>query len=88
VLADVERGPAHVSGPDRTVSPASEAFLSAAMPGLGQLAQGRYVAAATQFITVLGYLASAIALGGRRALLAALVWNVWSAIDAYRSGGD
>jgi hypothetical protein len=88
VRAHVERGPDDVSGHEWTASPPSEALLSAAIPGLGQVAQGRYVAAATQFVTVVGYMVSAVAVGGRRALLAALLWNVWSTIDAYRSEGN
>jgi hypothetical protein len=58
--------------------------LSLLVPGLGQLAQGRRLAAATQFGTVLGYIvASHIGVGGGAAFFA-LAWNVWSAIDAYR----
>jgi hypothetical protein len=60
------------------------ATLSAFVPGVGQLEQGRFVAAAVQFGTVLAYLVTAFGLGGRRALLLALVWNAYSVYDAYR----
>ncbi len=61
--------------------------LSLVVPGLGQLAQGRAVAAAIQFGTVVGYTVAAwIGLGGR-AWLIAFAWNVWSAVDAYCHAG-
>jgi len=61
---------------------------SAIIPGLGQLRQGRYLAAVAQFGTVVAYLIAAGSLGGRRAMLLALLWNVWSVIDAARHGND
>ena len=65
-----------------------EVALSLFIPGLGQLAQGRRLAAATQFGTVVGYLIAAwVGLGGR-AWLIAIAWNVWSAVDAYRHAQD
>jgi hypothetical protein len=60
------------------------ALLSACVPGLGQLKQGRIGTAVLQFGTVLAYLIGGFGLGSQRALLLALLWNVWSAIDAYR----
>src|SRR6478609_6387324 len=59
------------------------ALLSALVPGLGQVAQRRFLAATIQFGTVATYVAGALALGGRRALLLALIWNVGSVIDAF-----
>ena len=59
-------------------------FLSVLVPGLGQFAQRRFFTGAGQLGTVLAYSATAIALGSGRALLLAVAWNVWSAIDAYR----
>jgi hypothetical protein len=46
--------------------------------------QRRFGAAAVQFGTVAVYFAGALSLGGRRALLLAVAWNIWSVIDAYR----
>ena len=68
---------------DDTLQRATE---SAIIPGLGQLRQGRYVAAIAQFGTVVAYLIAAGSLGGTRAMLFALFWNVWSIIDAARYG--
>jgi hypothetical protein len=64
------------------------ALLSAFVPGLGQFAQHRFVAAAVQFGTVATYVAGAFVLGGGRALLLAAAWNVWSVVDAYRYEAD
>ena len=64
------------------------ALSSAILPGLGQLMQGRIAAAILQFGTVLAYLVAGFGLGGRRALILALVWNLWSAFDAYRHEAD
>jgi hypothetical protein len=64
------------------------AFLSALIPGLGQLAQHRFATAVIQFGTVAAYLIGTLGLGGRRALLFALCWNFWSVIDAYRHDVD
>ena len=64
------------------------ALLSALVPGLGQLAQRRFLAASVQFGTVATYLVGALAVGGRRALLLAVIWNVGSVIDAYRHETD
>jgi hypothetical protein len=60
------------------------ALLSLVVPGLGQIAQRRFLVGAAQLGTVVAYAVSAFALGGRQALLLAVAWNVWSAIDAYR----
>jgi hypothetical protein len=62
--------------------------LSILVPGLGQLAQHRFGAAATQFATVTAYVVAALGLGGYRAAAFALAWNLWSAIDAYRHDAD
>ena len=64
------------------------ALLSAFVPGLGQLTQRRFMAAGVQCGTVVAYLAGALAVGGRRALLFALLWNLWSVVDAYRHEAD
>lgn len=64
------------------------ALLSAFVPGLGQLAQHRFVAASIQFGTVASYLGGVLALGGQRALVLAVLWNIWSVIDAYRHEAD
>ena len=59
-------------------------MLSLIVPGLGQFAQRRYVMGAAQLGTVVAYAATAAAMGSSRALLLAIAWNVWSAVDAYR----
>ncbi len=64
------------------------ACASAIIPGLGQAMQRRFGAAALQFGTVAAYLAAAGGLEGRRALVFALFWNLWSVIDAYRHGAE
>jgi len=64
------------------------ALMSALVPGLGQLAQRRFGAAAIQFGTAVTYLVSAMGLGGRRALFFAVAWNVWSILDAHRHEAD
>lgn len=68
----------HGSSPER-------AILSLVVPGLGQFAQRRFLVGAGQLGTVLAYAVTALALGGGgRALLLAIGWNIWSAVDAYR----
>lgn len=64
------------------------AAWSALVPGLGQAAQHRYGTAALQFGTVVAYAAGAFGLGGHRAAALALLWNLWSSIDAYRHEAD
>jgi hypothetical protein len=64
------------------------ALLSALVPGLGQICQRRFVAAAIQFGAAATYMTGALGIGGRRALLLALVWNLWSVVDAYRHDAD
>lgn len=80
------------SSPDPSLERAQHAgrnaVLSAIVPGLGQLAQGRLGAALIQFGTVATYIVSTLGFGGRRALLVALVWNLWSVVDAYRHEAD
>ena len=66
----------------------SHAACSALVPGLGQLVQRRFGAAAAQFGTVAAYAALALGSGSTRALWIALAWNAWSAIDAYRRERD
>lgn len=78
----------HTSIAQRRTHTTGQALLSALVPGLGQAAQGRLVTAGLQFGTVAAYLAGAFALGGRRAILLAVAWNVWSVIDAYRHETD
>ncbi|MDF2771351.1 MAG: hypothetical protein K0S86_845 [Geminicoccaceae bacterium] len=65
-------------------TPGERAMLSLLVPGLGQFAQRRFIVGASQLGTVLAYSATALALGGGRAMLIAVAWNVWSAVDAYR----
>ena len=65
-------------------TPVEGALLSVVLPGLGQFAQRRFLTGAVHLGTVLAYTATAYGLGGRRAALLAVAWNVWSAIDAYR----
>lgn len=66
-------------------APAVErAVLSLLLPGLGQFAQRRFLVGAGQLGTVVAYAATAFALGGGHALLLAVGWNVWSAVDAHR----
>jgi hypothetical protein len=67
--------------PPRT--PAEVAALSVFLPGLGQLMQGRWLTAALQFGTVVTYLFVAGGSRGSRAIWLAVLWNAWSAIDAY-----
>ncbi len=66
----------------------SALVLSAIVPGLGQLVQGRYVTATIQFSTVVACLASAAALGGPRMMWLGVFWNVLSAIDAQLHSDD
>ena len=76
------------SSSSSTSTPWKHAGLSALVPGLGQFAQRRFGAAAFQFGTVVAYLLGALGLGGGRALVLGLAWNVWSVIDAYRHDAD
>jgi len=78
----------HVGTLERSERAGQHALFSAFIPGLGQVVQRRFAAGVVQFGTVAAYLAGALALGGRRALLLALCWNVWSVIDAYRHEAD
>lgn len=64
------------------------AYFSALIPGLGQLAQGRFRSAFVQFGTVATFVAASFGLNGRRARLFGLLWNIWSSIDAYRNETD
>jgi hypothetical protein len=64
--------------------PGNYARLSAVVPGLGQIFQGRPLTALIQFATVAAYIVTTIRVGGPRATLLALFWNLWSSIDAYR----
>jgi len=73
---------------ERNKRAGQHASLSALVPGLGQAAQRRFGAAIIQLGTVSVYVAGALGLGGRRALLLALLWNAWSVIDAYRHEAD
>ena len=64
--------------------PSNYFWLSMVLPGAGQLAQRLFMSAAVQTATVCFYLVAASAGGGGRALFLALVWNLYSAVDAYR----
>ena len=63
--------------------PSNYFWLSLVLPGAGQIAQRLFVSAAVQTATVCFYLIAASAGGGGRALFLALLWNVYSALDAY-----
>jgi hypothetical protein len=78
----------HVEVVERNKRAGQHALLSALVPGLGQATQRRFGAAIIQVGTVSAYVAGAFSLGGRRALLLALLWNAWSVIDAYRHEAD
>jgi hypothetical protein len=62
---------------------AGSAGMSLLVPGLGQLLQRRFAAAAIQFGAALTYAIATIGAGWGRAALLAIAWNVWSAVDAY-----
>ncbi len=66
----------------------TEALASGFVPGVGQLLQGRRLAAAIQFTTVVAYVVIGSAVGLRHAMLFAFAWNCYSVIDAYRYRGD
>jgi hypothetical protein len=83
-----ELEPSRISDVEQQNTASERAYLSALVPGLGQLLQGRVLAAGLHFGTVCAYMAGALSLGGRRALVIALLWNVWSVIDAYRHERD
>lgn len=83
-MTGAEKDPPGVSITSPGASAAEHAVLSAVLPGLGQFAQRRFIAGASQLGTVIAYGVTAVALGGGRTLLLAIAWNVWSAIDAYR----
>jgi hypothetical protein len=78
-----QRNEVIVSSDDRS---SQDMVLSLFVPGLGQLVQGRRVAAATQFGTVIGYVVASVVGAGGRAWWIALAWNAWTAFDAYRHG--
>ena len=63
--------------------PSNYFWLSVLLPGAGQVAQRRFGAAALQVATVGTYVIAAASAGGGRALWLAVLWNAWSAIDAY-----
>ena len=67
---------------------ATEALASGFVPGVGQLLQGRRLAAAIQFTTVVAYVVIGSELGLRQAMFFALAWNCYSVIDAYRYRAD
>ena len=66
----------------------TEALASGFVPGVGQLLQGRRLAAAVQFSTVVAYVVIGSAVGLRHAMLFAFAWNCYSVIDAYRYRAD
>jgi hypothetical protein len=57
--------------------------MSAAIPGLGQFVQGRPVAGAIHFLAVITHTLTAVTLGGWKPAVFALLWNVWSSLDAW-----
>ena len=62
---------------------AASAGMSLLIPGLGQLFQRRFAAAAMQFGAVVTYAVAMIGGGWGRAAFLAIAWNLWSAVDAY-----
>lgn len=80
--------PTHLALREQRERAIGRAILSLFVPGLGQAAQRRYVDAAVQFGTVATYVVGVFALDGGRALPLALLWNVWSVIDAFRHEAD
>lgn len=66
----------------------TEALASGFVPGVGQLLQGRRLAAAIQFSTVVAYVVIGSAVGLRHAMWFAFAWNCYSVIDAYRYRSD
>ena len=66
----------------------TEALASGFVPGVGQLLQGRRLAAAIQFTTVIAYVVIGSEVGLRHAMWFALAWNCYSVIDAYRYRTD
>jgi hypothetical protein len=66
----------------------TEALASGFVPGVGQFLQGRPLAAAIQFGTVVAYVVIGSAVGLRHAMLFAFAWNCYSVIDAYRHRAD
>ena len=92
-MSDTSQLPtAHVASPPSAPAPhgtrTNDLLLSALVPGLGQLAQRRWVPALVQGATVATYLGGAFLAGGEHAYWLALGWNAWSAIDAYWHGRD
>lgn len=59
------------------------AVLSALIPGAAQLTQGRWGAALAQFSVVVAYLLGVFAAGPTQALWLAVLWNAYSALEAY-----
>lgn len=80
--------PAETALVDRRVRARERALSSALVAGLGQALQGRPVSAALHFGTVVAYAVTALSLGANSALFVAVLWNAWSAIDAYRHERD
>lgn len=64
------------------------AALSLLVPGVGQVAQGRFGAAFVQFGTVIAYFVAGLGFQSARAGLFALGWATWSVVDAYRHEPD
>lgn len=83
-----ELEPSKVSAIECRGRATERAYLSALVPGWGQLLQGRLLSASLHFGTASAYAIGALSLGGRRVLLLALFWNAWSVIDAYRHERD
>ena len=84
-LAPLLARSANVASPSvKPRDPNNYFWLSMVIPGAGQIAQRLYVSAAIQTATVCFYMIVASAGGGGRALFLALVWNLYSAVDAYR----
>ena len=67
---------------DTRYSPGGVALASAFIPGLGQALQRRYSTAIAHFGGTVAFAAGAFALIDRRAMLVALVFNLWSVLEA------
>ena len=76
------------SASDLVTRSQTEALASGFIPGVGQLLQGRPLAAVFQFTTVVAYVVIGTRVGLRHAMLFAFAWNCYSVIDAYRHRTD
>jgi hypothetical protein len=84
MLTDVESSEnRQLSRAEKRDRAAGSAGMSLLIPGLGQLLQRRFAAAAIQCGAAATYAVATIGVGSGRAAFLAIAWNVWSAVDAY-----